>query len=418
MKRQPWIIYRYIGRDLAISFVMSLAALSLLFMIVLGIQAVQAGFKLTIVIEWILRSIVYSFYFTVPVSLLIASSLSYGRVAADREYTALCACGISPTILYMPMLGLSLLLTLAALATQGTWLPNAHYNQRNITRYLVKQLEHLGTGKEGRISIDQGQVFWDAHNGPNLRGVVIEKQLAVKRSQAMTNLPLGNGSEEESDETEMIQVTVTAEAAKVGVNQSGLDESINLSLINVGILAGNKSDGILFDEKNWAEFFHNIQVRRQEIQFPLNAKNRREGDTPTPDLLRQITEMENYIEKLSGPESALEPDELTHKAGLIDRDRKNILEAKAEIWERRALALSCFTFALLGFPFSMTLRYRHRLVSFFAGGMLVITTFYPLLLLGKTLAESGSVPAPIALLAGNIVLLVISAVFLGRLMLR
>ena len=35
---------------------------------------------------------------------------------------------------------------LVGFATQGTVLPNAHYKQRNITRYLVKQLKAFRDG--------------------------------------------------------------------------------------------------------------------------------------------------------------------------------------------------------------------------------------------------------------------------------
>ena len=44
--------------------------------------------------------------------------------------------------------------------------------------------------------------------------------------------------------------------------------------------------------------------------------------------------------------------------------------------------------------------------------------FYPLLLLGETMAESGSLPAAPAVLAGNVVVLLVSSFLTGRLLFR
>ncbi|MGE3165156.1 MAG: LptF/LptG family permease [Planctomycetota bacterium] len=419
MLRQPWIIYRYVGRELLVVFTMSLAALSVLFMIVLGIQAVQAGFKLGVVVEWILRSLVYSFYYTVPVSLLIASSLVFGRVAADREYTALCASGISPLRLFAPMLLLSAAVFFVAMTTQGTLLPLAHYNQRNIARYLIKQLEHLGSGKQGRLQIENGSVYWDEHAGPNLRGVLIEMNVEVDRGSDGFDGSLATGSKPGVTGTEQLLVSVTAETAQVSVDRSDGNETVRLNLDNVGILASNKASGILFEEKEWTQFLHNIQAGWRQLEFPLRESRRREGDKTTAELRADIA---TFTAERAGLQQKLteSPSDEVREANMaqIGVRTKRIRKSEAEIWERRALAFSCLSFAFLGFPLSLSLRYRHRLVSFFASGMLVVTIFYPALLLGRTLAESGTVPAPIGLLGGNVVLITIGLIATGRQLFR
>lgn len=416
MMRQPWILYRYLGRELLILFGMSVAALSLLFMIVLGIQAVQAGFKLGVILEWIFKSLGHSLYFTVPVSLLVSSSLCYGRVAADREYTALTASGMSPLTLYVPMLTLSLFFTLIAFATQGTVLPNAHYSQRNIARYLIKQLEHLGTGKQGRLEIKGGKVSWDEHSGPNLRRVMIQKEIATADP---SDNAFGEEPEEEDGDKEprMVQVTVTAELARVTIDE---DETVNLRLTNVGILASDESAGMLFQDPKWTNFFQAIKLERSNIVIPLNEKRKREGDMTSTELVeyRQhwATMESDILRDLAGDEITAE--ERAHKEKSLPHVHKRLRKIDAEVWNRRALALSCFTFAFLGFPLSLSFRYRHRLTSFFVGGMLIVIVFYPLLLLGETLAEAGSVPAPVGLMAGNVILIMFSAFCTGRLLFR
>ena len=89
MRRLPWTLYRYIAREIYLGFVLSLGALSLLFMVISGIRGVSDNFSLRIIMPWIFESLGYSLYYTVPVSLLFAVTLGYGRLVADKEYTAI-----------------------------------------------------------------------------------------------------------------------------------------------------------------------------------------------------------------------------------------------------------------------------------------------------------------------------------------
>ena len=66
MRRVPWTMYRYVGRETLIVYLFSIATLSLLFMIVSGVRAVQEGFTLRIIMPWILESLGYSLFFTAP----------------------------------------------------------------------------------------------------------------------------------------------------------------------------------------------------------------------------------------------------------------------------------------------------------------------------------------------------------------
>ena len=51
---------RYLLRELVTIFGLSLVALSLLFLLILGIQAVQGGYSLRIILPWMVESLGYS----------------------------------------------------------------------------------------------------------------------------------------------------------------------------------------------------------------------------------------------------------------------------------------------------------------------------------------------------------------------
>ena len=445
MSRLPWTLYRYLGKDIILVFVLAVSALTLIFTIVSGIRAVDAGFRVSVVMPWIIQNIAYSWYFTIPVALLVTSALTYGRVAAEREYTACCASGVSPLHLYVPMLALSLVITLIALGTQGTLLPRAHYNQRNIARYLVKQLEHLGnrTGQQV-IELKDGRVAWKENQGNFLRDVEIHKM--VPRPKPGGPLAIEADDDDPVGEDELVPLILTAAAAEVSVDNK--EELVFLDLIDVSVAFGNPSEGSIYADTGYPKYFERIEIEHKKFQVPINEKRKREGDMSTHELNEFFVECEQRLERLrANPPPATDEERLQELEALeqvtdptdeqqerraqllqdptgerwarqVKRMKKRLRKVPAELWERRAISLAAFTFALLGFPIALTIRYRHRMVPLFICGMLAITVYYPLLLVGQSLADAGTIPASFALLFGNIVLFGISMVLIWKMLFR
>ncbi len=415
MRRLPWTLYRYLGRELVLTFALSLTALCFLFLIVSSIQAVSMDFSLKIVFPWVLESMVYYLYFIVPVSLLFASTLVFGRSVAEREYTAIAAGGISPIHVFLPMALLAGAWTLVAFATAGTLFPQGHFRKRNIQRYLVQQLESLGEGRDREIPIgEKGRVYCEYHKDSVLHDVMIQKEVPVGGGGV-----LADAREEPNDEQPTRTVTVLAKYAVVTVDD--VTDELVLTLTDIDILFEHPDSSSVLPPEDLEELtgWERISSTGLVVRYRLDEKAKNVSDKTTSELRISYDENRGQVEKLerwlaeSG--TPAERDETEKKLGAYRREQYKI---ESEIWRRYALALSCFSFAFLGFPISMTLRQRHRLVSFFLGVTLVLSIFYPLLLLGEKLVHYASMPAPLALLSGNAVLLLIAGFLTGRLFYR
>lgn len=416
----PRILYGYLFRELLTIFGLSLLALSLLVMVVLGIQAVQGGYSLRIILPWILESLSYSAFFTVPLSLLVSATLTYGRFVADREYTAAIASGVSPLHIMAPIILLSGSLCVVAMVTQGTVLPHAHYKQRNITRYLVKQLEHLGDSKKGKLQIDDtdGMVYWDEiHDGRMLRGVHIEKRLPL---DAITFGATGDGDTvggEVDEERPTPPTFIAADTAILAVDPNV--EVIDILLKRVDVKYPNLEKGELFPDSGMSKFHDSMQLSQITVRFPINEKTKREGDWTNAELAVKRVE---YIEEINRHREVLKeelPDEerktLEDKLAWFERRVKKV---DSEVWFRRALALSVLSFGLLAFPVCAYFRHSHRMVPFFIGIMLVVGVYYPLMLLGEALVKDQGIFAPLCMNFGNIVLLGVAGFLTGKLVSR
>ncbi|NRA75791.1 MAG: LptF/LptG family permease, partial [Planctomycetes bacterium] len=156
------ILDRYLLKELLLNFFYSLLFLSLLVGIVSATKAVHSGYSIGIVLPWLRDSLLYSLYFTTPISILVACTLVFGRFVTDREFTAALASGISPYRLLAPVAALAVPVGVLMLLTQSTILPELQHRKQDLGRFLVKQLENLGEGKMGQLRLDDqgGVVHW------------------------------------------------------------------------------------------------------------------------------------------------------------------------------------------------------------------------------------------------------------------
>ncbi|MEM7262622.1 MAG: LptF/LptG family permease [Planctomycetota bacterium] len=423
MRRLPWRIYRYIGREIFMLFAVGLLALTLLYVIVIGLKGVSVDLPIGIVAVWVFESIGFSFFFTVPIALLLAGTLTYGRMVSDREYTAITASGMSPLQLFMPMALISGALGGLAHWTHGTVLPDAHFAQRDIASHLVKQIASLGDRFDGQIRIDEsdGLVYFDeVRDGKYLRGVHIQKKLP---RESFDFSPDGTARQvdPENGEAEGAETPIEfrLEAGRATIEVDEETDKILLSLYDVDLKLANPDQKPLFDKQGGFSSWKSVRLNSYQVEFDSPKTERRRADLRNPQLMAEIEEMrrENDARKEQLPTVSNDEarQQLTKDIEYFDR---RIRKYEAEYWQRKALALSVFIFGFLSFPVSLVFRYRHRLSSLFIGVVLVIAIFYPLLLLGETLTVSLGFPAQVGLLLGNAALLAIALALTGKLLLR
>ncbi|MFN0060737.1 MAG: LptF/LptG family permease [Planctomycetota bacterium] len=409
MKRLPWTLYRYLGRELIISFLFAEVVLTLIFMIIFGLKGVSKGLSVSIIYSWLSDSVWLTFFYTLPVSLLSASCFCYGRWVADREYTATAAAGISPLHLFMPQAAFASTLMGIAYAAHGTLLPYASYVQRDFSRYVYQQLESLGDQREGQIPIDQDSVvyFDEVRGGTKLRGLHIETSRKWKELAPDQPPPTEKDDTAAAKNIDDMLVPVVIKALRAEIQVIQAQDQIKLLLEGVEIrLADPQSAEERGTNLRFFRSWEGAQVGSLSLTFQPNQRARRAKDQPNTALLAEIAK----LEQLAAPAELAAP----ARAAFL-REAESL---RSEYWERKAKVFSIFSFALLGFPISLVFRFRHRLMSLFVCFSIVALTYYPLLLSGETLAVQLGVPAGVAMMAGNYLLLAISLPLLGRVLLR
>ena len=404
------VLDRYLLRELVLSTLFCQLILCVLVGIVFAMKAVSSGYSIGIVIPWLGDSLLYSMYFTTPMSVMAGCSLSYGKFVADREFTAAVASGISPSRLFLPMMILIIPILMLMMFTQSTLLPELQHRKQDISRFFVKQLENIGDGRKGQIPLDGegGVIYWEEiRNGTDLKVVFIEKQLSVKGGAAVPS----NTAPDETPPTK-----INAKRAKLSVDDTaGL---IRLTLRDVSVVFPVNSS--VTGQRDFLDWDHeSIEFDQFNVDFPISSRNRRLNDLPTAELTNRLGEIRGEIGEIDRSMATLasieeKNREESRKAGLI----RAIRRGETEIWRRRAMALAVLTFALIGAPLALLLRTPQKLVPFFFSLLAVLGVFYPLTYGGVQLSRATEAPAWITVLSGNYILLAMALGMILRLRAR
>ena len=135
------ILHRYILKELARVFALGLAAFTAIFVIAGVVQeATQQGLTLWQALCLVPLVVPVSLPFTIPATVLLASTIVYGKVAADNELVAAKSAGINVVYLIVPALIVGVVLSFFTLFLYDRVIPVANYRMRTA---FVKNVEDL-----------------------------------------------------------------------------------------------------------------------------------------------------------------------------------------------------------------------------------------------------------------------------------
>jgi lipopolysaccharide export system permease protein len=150
------ILNRYIITDYLAIFAMALVTFTFVMYIgaiVKAIDLLTRGVPGAVILRVFWLNIPFTLSFAIPVSVLVAALLLFGRLSFDGEITALRAGGLSMWQIVSPVICLSIFFMVFCLYLNGTAMPRSHYAQRQMlsTVHIEDPLVLL---EEGRFTRD------------------------------------------------------------------------------------------------------------------------------------------------------------------------------------------------------------------------------------------------------------------------
>ena len=293
----------------------------------------------------------FALVFALPMGMLTATLLVFGRFSADQELTAVRASGISLLSLISPILLLSLVLCGVSAVINldlGPWCRVAFTTMRlNLTARLSAALL-----PEGRFITDRpGFIFYIGKNrGGNLEDIM------MVMLESETNL----------------QRTVLAPRGKLVADTA--NKRLNLTLLDAKIIEMNGNT---------------LSLQEVPIDLPLESTQKgslkpKIDDMTFAQLWDELRELERRV-RLPVSLKNLPPEQVQERKKQWQQQRNDLTTPIIfQIHRQVSFSFACFGFTLLGIPLGIRVHRRETNVGI-AIALVLVALYYSFVLLGQAL---------------------------------
>ncbi len=325
---------------------------------------INKGVDLFSVLQIFIYLTPYIITYTLPISVLVAVLLALGRLSSDNEVNAIRASGISLFRLILPLLIISLILSLGLAFFNDQAGSYAHFAYR-------KTLKELGF-KNPTAAFEEG-VFINSFQ----RYILFIYHVDQKRNR-LNNVRIY----EPQGEGKPTRTIIAKTGEFIAVPEKN---TVKLKLMDGTSDEPDPQHPTNFYKLNFKTYFMNLNLAESQDKDKIGKKPK--------DM--SIQELKTEIANL-------------RKEGI---DATPLI---TEIQEKITLAFSCLVFILLGSSLAMITRRREKSINI-GIAILVIVVYYPLFIGCEALAIEGYISPQIAMWIPNIIFGVSGAILTYRL---
>jgi lipopolysaccharide export LptBFGC system permease protein LptF len=344
---------RYVLGELLRTFAIALVALTFVFFLGTTFRLMKDELTYWQILKTLPFALPYTLPHSLPLAFLVSVTLTYGRLVADREVLALESTGVAPRALLPPAIGIGLVLCLASLAIQASYLPYCHRKKMQIQRAVLEELLSLGEGEHwSRAFRNLGfDIYVRRHKGSELEGVVIHRDLGDQPA------------------------TITAEHGLVTfTNVDTDDERVVLELTNAITTVYTRDKTTQTPRDPWR-----VRLPSYVQEFAVGQGGRLKTSDFSTAQLRMLEQRETETRHFAGAAGLL-------GGAVLAMD--DVLEGEpVEIASRAAVASAPLVFLALAFPLTLALRSPNRLVPLTAGVAASSAFYFAPYLVGRTLSD-------------------------------
>ncbi len=437
---------KYLFKQSLIPFLLSVAVITTVLFLQFLIRAVDRflgkGLDALTIFEYLYLNLAWIIALSVPMSLLISSVMTFGRMSQQNEITALKSAGVNlyniikPAILFGSLVGIGLCLF------NNFILPEMNYNARLLARDIYKKKPELSIepgyfvdmipqytmivkemdGKDfkdvkifsknqkseqttiyanqGSLSSDGNMITIDLMDGEiheiDLSDYDYYRKIKFKTHQimiSMDELMLNRTSESNRTDREMRVPKMIQEIEKNNNLISQIYDRINKVKEEIGITNPNANTLAIIENE--------IELLKQKKMNRVTEKKEFNKDVPIPAL-----ENKDYILSLTNNAR-----QFKNEFTLIENYEKTNNKFKVEIHKKFTLALACVLFTMVGAPLGILVRNGGMTI---ASGLSIafFLVYYILLIWGEQLADRNLLNPGLGSWLPNIILFISGMVIL------
>lgn len=333
------------------------------------------GVELGSVLEILRTLLPLALAYAMPYAFLLAVAFTYGRMVADREVVAARIAGVHPRALAAPALAVGAVLSLASFGANGWVIPAAQQDFRTTSRNLVDLFFGMLSGADRSLALKGMRMSWEEYvpsSDPARSGVFRNFEMDA-RDRSSGELKFKILADEAT--LRVVGDDLEVRARHGYVVSEGPGGKTSVSPVQPRLLLG--AVGELGTTTNFEELTGYGGFRLKHRDFPME------------DLL--------YAAR---------------RGDVAAVPRKRIL---VELHGRLAQSLAPFVFGWVAVAVALLLPTRgRRLLPFLLAFLPVLLVHVPLSIAGRSLADSGRVPAWVGMWAADAVLLLAGGILLRK----
>jgi lipopolysaccharide export system permease protein len=293
----------------------------------------------------------FAWVFALPMGMLTATLLVFGRFSADQELTAVRASGISLVALINPVLWLSIFLCAVSAIVNLEVGPRCRVAFTTMRFNFGAQLSAAFL-PEGRFITDHPGVV--LYVGQNRDGNL--KDVMILMFDSQTNL----------------ERTVTAQRGKLVVH--GSEKQVEITLYEAKSIEANGVTGVT------QEF-----PLTMDLESPQKAALKPKIDDMTiRQLFKELRDMDRRM-RLPVTLKNLPAEQLKERRSQLQEQRKDLVTPILfQIHRQVAFSFACFGFTLLGIPLGIRVQRRETNVGI-AIALMLVAVYYSFILVGQAL---------------------------------
>ena len=355
------ILRNYILKEISSPLITSLCVFTFILLIgnmfKLADMIINKGVSIIYVFKLFIFLLPYLLSYTIPMAILTATMLSFGRFASDNEITAMKASGISLYKIGLPVIIASLMVSLGSVFLNDRILPLSHFASYKLVKQVGMQRPTAYLEPGTFIKSFKGYIVFIHSIDDNMLKNIRIYQLQDKGPTR----------------------TIVAEAGELITSPDS--NIVKLKLINGTADEPNPSNPNLFYKLNFKTYYMALDMDTQMSSAKIEKKPK--GMT--------IKELRQEIARL-------------RSSGI-----EEMTPLLTEIHRKLAMAFSSFVFVLVGLPLAINTRRREKSVGF--GLSLILFSFYYIIFIGgQALALSNILSPMLGVWMANIIYFIIGLI--------
>jgi lipopolysaccharide export system permease protein len=401
------ILQRYVVGEVLRAFLMGLMTITIVFVLfIVMTEATRNGLTPRDIVAFVPYVVPGSLPYTVPVSLLLAVTIIYGRLAGDNEIIAIKTAGQSVWTVLWPAISIGLVVSLSLAFAARTAIPTAN---TLAFRTMIKSVE------DGFYKFLKKERTFDRPQWPFLIQVKDLEGHTMIGATFKHRAPRPSGGRNANiDPKDFTYFDVVIQAKRANIEFDNVNHLMHIKLDGSDITQGTSKK-----QTSWVVNDSQIDLPLPpEFEKPLEKRIPQMTDAELEDNQKDFRDKIKFERRRQAYAASLllasgKPDRVDwgeFQKAFIDYNfwEQKCNEFETERQMRTAMAFGGFFFVLLGAPVGIRFARRDFLSAFITCFVPVIILYYPLILGGINLSKDGIVHPVLALWAGNVVLMILA----------